>query len=299
MSNQYDIKVIDGTQTVCEVCGSKEDPIVKYGRYNAVNKNLYHICECEYCHFQFVYPKPSEESLTVFYNTHSKNDYKNYVAARELKIKWASFLLDVVERFKKPFGKLLDVGCASGFAMEAAKAKGWDPYGIDISAENLMFVTEGLKCRVQCGTLSQITLSDEYQLVLMFDVLEHVPSPRETLLKIKKLLMPEGLVAFTLPCIDSFSGKFFGRSWYHYAPPAHLNYFDIKTFAMLCDDLGFEIIHHQWIKKIFTLNYLMNQIITTYLTKDKKSLSFPLIGEKNVSFGMGERLIIVKNKMLF
>ena len=72
--------------------------------------------------------------------------------------------------------KLLDVGCAKGFLVKALYERGVDAYGIDASEYAVSKVPETVIDRVKLGMASDLPYqSDEFDLVTILDVLEHIP----------------------------------------------------------------------------------------------------------------------------
>ena len=73
----------------------------------------------------------------------------------------------------------------------------------------------------------------------MWDVLEHVPSPKKTLSLCHKLLKPGGLVVFSIPNLNSYDRHLFGEKWIGWDPPRHFHLFDEGTISRLLDETNF------------------------------------------------------------
>ncbi len=161
--------------------------------------------------------------------------------------------LKLVESFKQT-GRLLDVGCGMGIFLSMAKEKGWDVFGVDISEYAINFAKEkfGLNCFV--GQLKDVNLPDNYfDVITLWDVLEHFKSPLEELAEIKRILSNGGIILFDTPNVESLmrliahwtykaTGGLFKypvKKLYH---QFHLYYFSPGTLKMLLTKAGFEIV---------------------------------------------------------
>src|SRR3989344_6467949 len=115
----------------CDIC------LASFKYINRCFKDIY---ECGRCEARFVWPQPSPQQLEELYQqeyyTNSESacaGYMNYEGDRLLIKKTFERRLGEIEKLYPQQGKILDLGCATGFFLEVAKDRGWDPYGIDIS----------------------------------------------------------------------------------------------------------------------------------------------------------------------
>lgn len=277
----------------CSVCNSNRTVLLKYRKRASVqNFCPYEIYQCSECSFQFVCPIPSVEELKRYYENSAKRSYQNYVEATQLKIAWFNTLFDIAERYTAQPGDFLDIGCASGFGLSVAKKRGWNPLGIDISQENLKHVTEDLKNNTYCSSIEDFETNRKFNLIFMTDIIEHLCQPRLILTKVYNMLNNGGVLFVQIPCVDSLSAVIFRDKWYHYAPPAHLNFFSNKTFDKLSRDVGFDIKEKVWMKKLFEVNYFFKQLEIKYSKFPK--IRVPIFGDWNFSLGSGERVFVLE-----
>lgn len=245
------------------------------------------------CGFQWATPVPSPEALTQYYSEGAS--YTHYVQAAELKREHFRVKLDELAPFLPPPGPMLDVGCATGFLIEAALERGWDARGIEMNKDIAPHIAAQTKPRISFSTLNALEKEPSYSLMTLFDVLEHSPTPRADLETCRQLLLPGGVVVVQLPCTDSWGRLIFGRRWYHYGPPAHLSFFTAKSFAMLANSIGFEVRSERWTRKLFTLDYFASQIANEY-AHSPKPVRLPLIGSTKIKVPMSERLFVLTAK---
>lgn len=146
-----------------------------------------------------------------------------------------------ITRYKNG-GKLLDIGCATGTFLKAIGKRGdWDLYGIEISeyASNIARGHFGLN--IFTGLLEQAGFPDGYfDVVTLWDVLEHLHNPVGTLREIHRILKKDGLLVMRLPNGASWDAKIFGRFWAGLEAPRHLFIFTPSTLGRALSQTGFK-----------------------------------------------------------
>ena len=135
--------------------------------------------------------------------------------------------------------RLLDVGCALGHLAALARMRGWRVTGVDISADAISQAAVRFGLDVRAGNLSShVGTLAPYDVVLLGDVIEHVPDPVRFLNDVKKVLLPGGTV-----CIDTpnWGGRWrrWGRSSWLGLNRFHVNLFDADCLARLLSTCGF------------------------------------------------------------
>jgi SAM-dependent methyltransferase len=146
-------------------------------------------------------------------------------------------------------GTLLDIGCSTGLFLKNARESGWKVNGLEYSQDSAKVAREKFGLDVKQGELnSESYPRDSFDVVTMWDVIEHVPSPRRTLDLVREILSPNGLVVLKTPNADGLypkaSLKIAHRLdfWGHPEPPGHLFQFSAKTLSRLLDISGFDVI---------------------------------------------------------
>lgn len=105
--------------------------------------------------------------------------------------------LDYVEQ-RAGIGTLLDVGCAFGTFMGLAASRGWSVQGVEISSYSSHYAREKRGLDVFTGDLLNAPVRESrFDLVTMWDVLEHVIEPRKTLKRAAAVLKPGGHLMLT------------------------------------------------------------------------------------------------------
>jgi SAM-dependent methyltransferase len=116
---------------------------------------------------------------------------------------FAEYLVQIEKH--APGRRLLDVGCAQGFFLAAARARGYEVVGIEPSRPVALFAREALGLTILEGRLCDVDLGDrQWDVVTFTDSLEYLPDPLEGLRKIVAHLAPRGIVFLKVPNGDYF-----------------------------------------------------------------------------------------------
>ncbi len=202
------------------------------------------IVKCSRCHLVYVDNCTAIEGLDAFYTApyfHAEGDltrgYRDYMADRDLHLWNANAILDLIDRYAHvPGRRLLDVGCAHGFFLEAARKRAWAGRGVDIAANAVAYAREKLGLDVHLGEIEQLKLeSESVDLVTMIGTIEHFRDPLRTVRAAVDALVPGGVLVVTTIDVEGALGYF---SW---KPPEHLHYFSFKTLARLIEEAGMQI----------------------------------------------------------
>jgi 2-polyprenyl-3-methyl-5-hydroxy-6-metoxy-1,4-benzoquinol methylase len=155
--------------------------------------------------------------------------------------------------------RYLDVGCSTGFVVEAARDRGWEAIGIDLNPSAIEFGHErGLDLR-------HVALEDggfapaSFDAISLFDVLEHLLDPVRTLRTCSQLLRPGGILFLYVPNYDSASRLLMGADAHFIWPTHHLNYYtpttirDLMTREGLTTEYvateGLDIVDYLWYRR--------------------------------------------------
>ena len=170
--------------------------------------------------------------------------------------------MDKIEKQYPDKGSLLDVGAATGSFMTAAKKRGWNVSGVEISD----FAAETGRQKgldIKTGILENCGYEKEYfDIITLWDVFEHISNPQSTLAHIKKILKPGGLIVMNLPDSDSLFARLMGKKWALIIPPEHLHLFSIHNLKILLERNQFSLISKDTIGKKFKLAYVFHALYT-------------------------------------
>ena len=139
--------------------------------------------------------------------------------------------------------EVLDVGCGLGQFVEVANRSGWIAEGLELSREAVDFACrQGLPVQ-ELDFLSDAIKPNSYDLVTLFEVIEHVPNPAEFLYRAGEVVRPGGLVYLTTPNFASVDRFLLGEDW-KVIGSGHLTYFTPRTLRTLVEKTRlFEVLH--------------------------------------------------------
>ena len=263
----------------CLLCGRHNDRKIHAALPNVVS------CACG-----LVYTTPrlcQEDFLNLYsreyFESHSSETmgYDNYVSDKELVEKTFRRRLASLERRWVPQkGKVLDVGCATGFFLTIAREMGWRVDGVEISKFCCEYAEKNFGLKLHHGFFKDVEgLESGYQLVTMWDYLEHSLNPDKDLERAYSLLRPGGFVAIATPDISSFPAKIFKENWMGFKEHEHLYYFSMKNLSTLVEKCGFRITSRSYAGK-----YISSKFFVKRLTGYFKSLGGLADGVTNLPF---------------
>jgi SAM-dependent methyltransferase len=145
-------------------------------------------------------------------------------------------------------GRLLELGCAYGFFLQEAR-RHFDVAGIEL-AEDAAAHCRRDRLRVLTGVADDAHLAElgPMDVIVLLDVIEHLPEPHETLSLCARHLRPGGIVVLTTGDFGSTLARIAGASWRLMTPPQHLWFFTAPSIERLAArlDLRVEALDHPW-----------------------------------------------------
>jgi len=137
-------------------------------------------------------------------------------------------------------GRVLDVGCGRGALLDVLSAKGFDAHGVELGEQNWEIASRRHPNRVRYGTLERARFRGNFfDLVTIFDVIEHMSDPMRTLKEVRRVLKPKGFVYLLTPNIHSINSLLLGKHWYQYKPNEHLFYFSPNSLSTILKQCEF------------------------------------------------------------
>ncbi|MBI4538192.1 MAG: class I SAM-dependent methyltransferase [Gemmatimonadetes bacterium] len=213
------------------------------------------VLRCRTCELGFRQLRPSEEELARLYRRLDGSVYGLEEGARS---RTAERHLAIVRHYVR-VGRLLDVGCASGMFLRLAAEGGWSVVGIEPAetlAERGKEVLQG-RGEILCATLQEASLpAASFDVVTLWDVLEHVPDPVSFLRSSGELLKPGGLLFANVPDLDSLEARLLGARW-PLLLPEHLNYFNRGSLKLCGDSAGLTLMRFGRRSASFSIRYVM------------------------------------------
>ena len=210
--------------------------------------------------------------------------------------------LNLLARLGKQ-GRLLDVGCATGYLLEAAQARGWTPFGVEYAAWAAAIAQKKFgREAIFNGTLEECSFPENFfDAIVMSDLIEHVRRPQETLLKARTLLKDDGLLLIVTPDTAALSHHLMDKRWTPYKQE-HFFYFNRRSFQYLAHKGGWEIIHYEKAAKALNIGYFHTQFdvyphwLLTPMVNTLHALLPQKAGRRNFFLSIGEMVLVLKKK---
>ncbi len=218
----------------CPICGpgTREVPLW--------TKNRYRYIRCARCGLIYINPQLTDESVARIYSEQlygQKSDRLDLLLPRLDRYK--ARLLRKFERYRRT-GHLLDVGCFKGFFLHSAAHRGWKAVGTEVSEPAVRFARRQLGLRVELGDLLSLPPFEDgpFDVITLFDVIEHLSRPDRYVHRIHQLLRPGGLLYLETPNVRALPRYLLGKRWsiFH---GLHRYYFQPGTIERLLRKAGF------------------------------------------------------------
>ena len=227
----------------CSICGSSET-VVKALFTNAA----YVQCTCG---VTLADPMPTEADLAKFYD----HDYLKSMGCKETNPHFTEayqpiYRSEKVLTFKDlkfPYAdghglRWLDVGCANGLFVDWIRQFGYEVSGIDVASQ---MIQEARGKGLDCHCCQANELGSRFDIVSLWDVIEHSLNPRGLLQSVAKAVKSGGSLLLQTPCTGIIS-ETFAQSWREYTYPNHLHLFSQESLFRLLKDYGFMI--RNWVR---------------------------------------------------
>jgi 2-polyprenyl-3-methyl-5-hydroxy-6-metoxy-1,4-benzoquinol methylase len=176
-------------------------------------------------------------------------EYSDYTIERPQLEKNFARRMEVLTGFIDPsrHRRLFELGCAYGFFLNMVRHRFDTVEGVDISEDAVRFAKDDLGLPVVQGDLLRTNLGDRhYDVVCMWDVIEHLQRPDAHLEILSRHIGPGGLIALTTGDISSLNARLKRARWRLIHPPTHVHYFTRRSIARMLARFGFDVVCLQY-----------------------------------------------------
>jgi 2-polyprenyl-3-methyl-5-hydroxy-6-metoxy-1,4-benzoquinol methylase len=251
-------------ECACPLCGRDDSQLRAEGADPTPTEGAglrFAIVECRHCGLTYTNPRPTESTIGRFY----PGDYRPHAPRGKRAIKLPSLFWSRLLGRPCPErrgllpgiggGRLLDFGCGGGSYLRRMARLGWRVTGLDASPRAVETVRDQIGCDVYLGSLPHSDLvAGSFDVITMWQSLEHVHRPLEVLRAAFELLRPGGRIILAVPNIASLPAEWFGEHWFGLDLPRHLTHFTPETLANMLLVAGFRIlsmrglVHYHWLE---------------------------------------------------
>ena len=202
---------------------------------------------CNSCGLVYANPQPGNEQIENLYGgsyggQRDNTPNKFYISRKDYD---AQLRIDFIKKVLPDLqpGRALEIGAGAGNQLYALKLLGWQVEGMEPTPGYAFYAREKFNVDVTEGYFNIKAYSDEeFDLIIMAEVLEHFPDPVDTLQSIRSILKPDGYVYIDVPNVLR-PNRFHLKEYLH---GDHLVFFSPTTFQLAVKHSGFEIVEHKW-----------------------------------------------------
>jgi SAM-dependent methyltransferase len=230
--------------------------------------------------------------------------YKEYLEANDLKYATFEYRLNkVIQAFNKQnhsqvSPRILDVGCSNGRFIEVALRHGIDAWGLELSENAIAAAAPTVQARIYHGDANKIENlgTENFDIITAFDLIEHLFDPFSFLNNLCRVITKNGLIVITTPDASSLHRILMGKNWPMLQPFQHTILLSRNASKMLLQKTNYKDISVDGTEKVFTLDYLFNQLRgpnpNLYQIYNRFNKILPsFIKENKVQVNIGEMMI--------
>ena len=244
----------------CPVCGNSQSV------FALCEVNGFSVYGCTVCGADHVFPMPRNELLKAYYDREKwfeggeVGGYQNY----DQQTAWSvDAIKPILEEFEGREGlSVLDVGCGYGTHLELAANLGWKCFGVEVSDHARHVAQRRLEGRAYIVETIADLIPHEFDLVLMLDVVEHLPSPYTLFYNLFSIgaITPKTRIVISTPNAGSDEARQNPAGWSYRHPPSHLVYYSAESLRFLLEKLHFSHIDVQGVHSLQLANRKENEI---------------------------------------
>ena len=293
----------------CNLCGADDYKVIIKSRYDSEQQEdlsvkfrssgdetlIDQVVRCNQCELMYINPRIKSDRIIEGY---SEGTDEGFISQEKGRLITFDRCMDLIEKHKKN-GKVLDVGTAGGTFLKSAKDRGWEVHGIEPNKWLANWGREHYGIDIKPGTIFDHKFDDNtFDVVTLWDVLEHVPDPKKTLDECNRILKEDGLIVVNYPDVGSWISRIMRSKWV-FLLSVHLYYFTPKTIRNMLDKTGFSIVKKKPHFQTLQLDYLIFRMkaYSGLLSKVSNMVVKPLrLQNLQIPYWLGQTLIIARKK---
>jgi 2-polyprenyl-3-methyl-5-hydroxy-6-metoxy-1,4-benzoquinol methylase len=255
------------------------------------------LVKCTVCGFQYVTPRLNSARVLDGYINAVDETFVSQAKGRELTFKRC--LAEVERVWGKRPGRILDVGTANGSFLKVAKDAGWKVTGCEPNRWMCDWCGKNYGIKITQGTIFDSNCSNEtFDVVTLWDVLEHTPDPMAAMRECVRVLRPGGLLVVNYPDIGSWIARLMGQRWV-FLLSVHYYYFTRETIRRASKLAGLEIVtikpHFQTLEFDYVL-FRATPYVGALARIARAFVRFAGLSKAQIPYWVGQTLVIAQKK---
>jgi len=294
-------------ESKCPICSIPGSPFLQANDYNRrISEKVFSYHRCPSCGLIYLVNVP--EDLGKYYPA----SYYAIPKDRESLLENSAqeqYKLEIVQQFINK-GRLLEIGPAWGTFACLAKQSGFDVDVIEMDTKCCDFIQNklGIKAIQSNNIVATLEGFSGYDVITLWQVVEHLSDPCETLKTAAEKLLPGGILVVSTPNPEAFQFKIMGARWPHVDAPRHLNLipkevlvdflkrYDLELIMETTDDQGgrswnkfgwqrrlMNCFSGKWMQRVsFVLGYCLSFPMSLWDRIESKGCAYTVIFQKKV-----------------
>lgn len=241
----------DPTQLRCPICTttavadvgpiSHRSPALVAGVPINLEVTAFRLACCQNCGFQFKQPPIPESWLRTCYEQASASQWGDDPNPIERQF---DLLRDLISQYARG-RRVLDIGCGNGAILEYLGSE-WERYGVELCTESSRRAAER-GVNILGETLDDLSTDQQpFDVILMIDVIEHLPNPIPTLRRARSLLTRQGILIIFTGDTEAWSWRLLGSRYWYCCLPEHVCFYSQRTFEHIAARMNWKIVH--WLR---------------------------------------------------
>lgn len=233
----------------CPVCGSSNCSESMICRDYLVTNETFAIVKCSDCGFAFTQDFPSETEIGPYYDASEYVSHSDtnkgiinwlYHQARKISLQSKTKLISKFASLKN--GTLLDIGCGTGYFLNAMRLKKWIVTGIEKSEPTRTFAHDKFGLNIQDSDYLYQIPAKVKDVITLWHVLEHLEKLNDVMDNLHRILKDDGVLFIALPNKASADANHYNENWAAYDVPRHLWHFSPNDFKLFAEKHNFDLI---------------------------------------------------------
>ena len=292
----------------CDLCGSSEIDIVRPARSGVRSSQdlvqifrassdvplVDRLVQCKSCDLVFVSPRVHAPTIVESY---SEGEDPTFVSQAEARERTFATSVERIEALTGGPGRIFDIGTAGGSFLAAARARGWQVDGCEPNKWLAAWGRKHYGIDIRTGPLTDHDLpKGHYDVVTLWDVVEHLPHPSTIVTQARELVKPGGYLIMTFPDVGSPSARLLGRFW-PFLSSVHLFYFSKQTMEKMLRKSGFEVVHTRPHTQRLELGYVLHRagdVLGAPMRMLSRLASKTGAGRSHVAYRLGQTFVAAR-----